>query len=714
MESTRHASDGRVPDGRGPGANPGFEEASASAVERASHFDSEGDDRQLGRTATRIIVVASCLYALFHLAVLNFWAIDEWMYRVLHVNLGAIIAFVTLRGFPFEKINRVYPWDILLALAALGCTIYVGMNLNMLLMRAGVITTPGDFACGVIGTIVVLEFTRRTSGLVLPLIALAFISYIFLGPVLPGILRHSGFQTANAFSFLYSQDAIFGLTVAASSRYIIIFVAFAVFLQASGVGDYFMRVAMACFGWMRGGPGKVSVFSGLFFGTISGSAVANVVASGTFTIPLMRRLGYPKEDAGAIEATSSSGGQLVPPVMGAGAFIMAEITGIPYAEIILAAALPCLLFYAAVFVNVDKHAQRLGLHGVKRADLPRFSSLKGDVFLLLPLYVLLYLLLTGYSIIAAGTWGLVSTVLVMLARELKLHSTVLVLPLILYTLAPFAGYAINVASLGASLVSAAVIVAVALATGRGSWSVAPVLARTCLDGLSDTTRKSLQLISVMACAGIVVGVLGLTGLSGRFSSVLLDIAGDSTLVAFILAMVVSIILGMGMPTTAAYAIAASVVAPALQQMGVAPLAAHMFVFYCAVISAITPPVAIAAFAASALSGGKPWATSVRAMRFGMAAFLLPFMFYTSPEILLLGSVGSTVFVFATALVAVYLFATASEAYLFGPIGPLERLVALTAGILLLWANLASDVAGLALAAALFAWCRYRGGATRLA
>ena len=703
MQTTRHGSDSVAGDATAGGA-----------VEQASQYDSEGDDRRLGRTLTRLVVVASCLYALFHLAVLNFWAIDEWMYRVLHVNLGAIIAFVTLRGFRFERIDRIYPWDILLALAALGCTIYVGVNLDMLLMRAGVITTPDDFACGVIGTIVVLEFARRTSGLILPLIALVFISYIFLGPLLPGILHHSGFQTANAFSFLYSQDAIFGLTVAASSRYIIIFVAFAVFLQASGVGEYFMRVAMACFGQMRGGPGKVSVFSGLFFGTISGSAVANVVASGTFTIPLMRRLGYSKEDAGAIEATSSSGGQLVPPVMGAGAFIMAEITGIPYAEIILAAALPCLLFYAAVFVNVDKHAQRNAIHGMARRDLPRFASLRGDVFLLLPLYVLLYLLLTGYSIIAAGTWGLVSTVLVMLGRELRLHSAVLVVPLVLYTVAPLSGVAVNMASLFASLVSAAVMVVAAVATGRGSWRVAPVLARTCVTGLSDTTRKSLQLIAVMACAGIVVGVLGLTGLSGRFSSVLLDIAGESTFVAFILAMLISIILGMGMPTTAAYAIAASVVAPALQQMGVAPLAAHMFVFYCAVISAITPPVAIAAFAASALSGGKPWATSVRAMRFGLAAFLLPYMFYTSPEILLLGGWGGTVAVFALALVAVYLFATASEAYLFGPIGPVERAIALAAGVLLLTANLATDAAGLALAAGLVAWCRHRAGAARLA
>ena len=681
----------------------------AGEIDKASDYDSEGYDRRLSPPAMSLIMVASVLYALFHLAVLNFWAIDEWMFRVVHVNMGALIAFVALRGVKGERMDRVPLRDWLLIAAAVGCTVYIQINLDQLLMRTGVITTTGDFICGVLGTLLVMEFARRTSGLVLPLISLVFVSYIFAGPWLPGVLHHAGFQIENAFSYLYSQEAIFGMTTAASSRYIIIFVAFAVFLQASGVGDYFMKLAMTLFGAAKGGPGKVSVFSGLFFGTISGSAVANVVASGTFTIPLMRRLGYSRDDAGAIEATSSSGGQLVPPVMGAGAFIMAEITGIPYSEIILAAALPCLLFYAAVFLNVDKHAQRNGLIGVPRSDLPSLRSLAGDAFLLLPLFVLLLLLLSGYSIIAAGTWGLVSTLLVMVVRDLGLSSLVLGVPVAGFALVPLVGLPVNDSAAIATLVSAVAFLGLAIAKGNAAAipGMVRVLLATSATGLSDTTRKSLQLISVMACAGIVVGVLGLTGLSGRFSAVLLQVAGDSLFLAFLLAMAISIILGMGMPTTAAYAIAASVVAPALQKMGVAPLAAHMFVFYCAVISAITPPVAIASFAASALSGGQPWSTSVRAMRFGLAAFLLPYMFYTSPQILLLGSLGGAAVVFLTALVAVYLLAYAGEGYLYGVLTLPERGLAMLAGALLLWSGSLTDLVGLGIGAALIVWRRNR-------
>uniref|UniRef100_UPI002931CB57 TRAP transporter permease n=1 Tax=uncultured Cohaesibacter sp. TaxID=1002546 RepID=UPI002931CB57 len=297
----------------------------ATDLEKAQELDSEGQDRSLSRFLTILLVVLSALYALFHLAVLNFWAIDEWVYRVIHVNMGAVLGFIGIKIWSGEKGRGVSLVDWALIAGAFGCSAYVAINLEQLIMRTGVITTTGDYICGIVGSVIVLEFARRVAGIILPAIALVFVAYVFVGPWLPGILHHSGFESANFASYLYSQDAIFGMTVAASSRYIILFVAFAVFLQASGAGDYFMRLAMALFGAARGGPGKVSVFSGLLFGTVSGSAVANVVASGTFTIPLMRRVGYPRESAGAIEAASSSGGQLAPPVMGAGAFIMAEI-----------------------------------------------------------------------------------------------------------------------------------------------------------------------------------------------------------------------------------------------------------------------------------------------------------------------------------------------------------------------------------------------------
>lgn len=660
---------------------------------------SEGAARNLPAWLMRGMVWIMSLYALFHLAVLNFVAIDEWVYRVLHVNIGALIAVIILRGRRGEAGKTVPAWDWALAIGAVGCSVYIIWEFDELLLRTGVITTTGDFICGAIGTLIVLEFTRRVSGWILLIIALCFIGYVFFGTALPGVLHHSGFQTGNVFSFLYSQDGIFGVTVAASSRYIILFVAFAVFLKACGTGTYFMNLAMSLVGWSRGGPGKVSVVSSLLFGSVSGSAVANVVATGTFTIPMMMRAGYPRDNAAAVEATCSSGGQLAPPVMGAGAFIMAEITGIPYSEIILSALLPCIVFYYAVFIAVDRQAARLGLLGLPRAELPKLRELWGDLFLLLPLFVLIYILVSGFSIIGAGTWGLASTLLVLFSQQLHLSSKFLAIPLVLYFVLPHIGLAVNLAGSIATVTSILVLLAAGLRRNglKGIKSASYNILQTTIKCLPESSRNSLQLIGVMACAGIVVGVLGLTGLGGRLSSLILQVAGENQAIAFVLAMVISIILGMGMPTTAAYAIAAAVVAPALQLLGASPLQAHLFVFYCAIISAITPPVAIAAFAAAAISGGKPWATSILAMRLGIAAFILPFMFYTSPEILMQGSGLYIVWTFFTAMVAVTLVAIAFEGQFYGALGRASRYACAASALLLFYNNVPTDLVGFGVA-----------------
>lgn len=691
-------------DSTGTTAMP-IDEKQAEGIREAAALDYEGEDRKLAPWLVRALAVTAFSYALFHLVVLNFLAIDEWVYRVVHVNVGAILAFLWLRGFRRERCQGIPVRDWGLVMAAVGCSAYIVINLDGLLMRTGVITTTGDFICGAAGTFLVLEFARRVSGAILPLIAGIFLAYLFVGPYLPGVLHHPGFDVGNIFSYLYSQEAIFGITAAASSRYIILFVAFAVFLQACGAGDYFMKVALALVGWARGGPAKVSVVSGLLFGTVSGSAVANVVATGTFTIPMMLKVGYPKNEAGSVEATSSTGGQLAPPVMGAGAFIMAEITGIPYADIALAALLPCLLFYLACFVSVDFQAVRLGIKGLPRKDLPKFNELRSGLMLLLPLFVLLYLLIAGYSVIAAGTWGLAATLLVLATVELKLPPVFLAGPLALFIYLPTTGIAVNLAGLVATGAGAVMTVAVAMATGR--LALVPGMLKKMLEvlgwGLSETSRRSLQLIGVMACAGIIVGVLGLTGLGGRLSAVILALAGESQPIAFVLAMAIAIVLGMGMPTTAAYAIAAAVVAPALQRMGVSPIAAHMFVFYCAVISAITPPVAIASFAAAALAGGDPIRTSFISMRLGIAAFILPFMFYTSPEILMTGGLAPALQAFLLGVGAIILLAAAGEGQFMGKLGRAERAMAVTSAVLLIADHPATLIGGAAIACGLLFW-----------
>ncbi|MBT55597.1 MAG: C4-dicarboxylate ABC transporter permease [Mameliella sp.] len=665
----------------------------------------ESPMRQLPPFATNLLFFAAAAYAIFHIIILNFLHMDAWVFRTLHVNLGAAIGFLIYAGWKGQRRDRIHPMDFALALAILSTAAYIMSEHETLVMRTGVITTPLDFLFGAIGTVLTIEFARRTSGMVLPIMALIFVAYVFVGPWMPGILHHQGFDTGDFFSFVYSQEGVFGITTAASSRYILLFVAFAVFLQASGAGAYFMDLAFGAFGWARGGPGKVSVVSGILFGTVSGSSVANVVASGTFTIPMMRRVGYNRETAGAIEATSSTGGQLTPPIMGAGAFIMAEITGIPYTEIIAAAILPCLLFYIAVYAHVDIDAIKNNIRGLPRSELPKLRKLSRDIFLLLPLFSLLYLLISGYSIIASGTWGMVCAVVVMLRSHLKVNSLVLSIPLAAFVLLPLLGFKVNTTGIiGVTLGLFSVAIAGYAASGvRGVSTGLKETAKTCYQALGQATHASLQIVAVCACAGIIVGVLGLTGLGGRFSSLILAIAGDSHFVALLFAMMISIILGMGMPTTAAYAIAASVVAPGLQQLGVPALSAHMFVFYYAVISAITPPVAIAAFAASALSGGQPWATSLKAVRFGVAAFIVPFLFYYYPQILLEGETVNIIRVFATSALGILVLAFASEGWLFGKIGTALRVVLVVIAFVMIFGGHVTDIIGFGLAGLLIIW-----------
>jgi TRAP transporter 4TM/12TM fusion protein len=537
-------------------------------------------------------------------------------------------------------------WDWALAGAAVACALYVWAELDGLLFRAGAIYTPGDVALGVAGTLIVLEIARRTAGWALPLIAAAFILYAFLGPWMPGVLYHRGYDPARFFTYIYSDQGILGVTTSVSSTYLILFVAFAAFLQVSRVGEYFNDLSMALFGWSRGGPAKATVASGVLFGAISGSSVANVVASGAFTIPMMRRVGYDRETAAAVEATSSTGGQITPPVLGAGAFLMAEITGIPYGEIALAAVVPCLLFYVACYAHVELNARKQGLAGLPLSELPGLRAMAAKLYLFLPLVVLVATLMAGYSAFRAGTLGILA--------------------------------AIAVSWLG----------------GR-EHAVGP---RRIWEGLERAAHDVLQLAAVCACAGIIVGVVALTGIGGRFAQLVLGLAAGSEILAMLFAMLVAMILGTGMPTTAAYAIAAAVVAPGLTRIGVEPLVAHMFIFYYAVLSAITPPVALASFAAAGMARADPWRTSMVALRLGLATFIVPFMFWVSPLLLGQGGLLPVAGVTLTAALGVVALACATEGWAAGRLASLPRAMLLAGALCLIVPEPVTDAAGLALAA----------------
>ncbi len=615
-----------------------------------------GLKRTLAGIERHLFVIAAAGFTLYHIVVLNLFPQEALLFRATHVAWAAVLGFALYRPFAAARADRVPWYDWVLIVLSVLCCAYIYWELDGLLFRAGAIPDPLDVWVGLIGTLIVLEFSRRTAGLALPIIAGLFILYVFVGPWLPGVLNHRGFEWGRFFAYIYSDLGIFGTTTEASSNFIVLFVAFGAFLQVSKVGDYFNDLALSLFGHLRGGPAKATIASGVLFGSISGSSVANVAASGAITIPMMRRVGYDRATAGAVEATSSTGGQITPPILGAGAFLMAEITGIPYSEIAFSAIIPCILFYVACYTHVELHARLHSLNGLPRSELPPLLALLKKAYLFAPLVIMVWLLMSGYSAFRAGSLAIVSAIVV-------------------------------------------------------SWldrqnAMGP---KRSLEALNMAARDSLQLISVCAAAGIIVGVIALTGIGGRFAQLLLQLAGENVLLAMLFTMVVALILGMGMPTTAAYAIGAAVLAPGLQRLGVAPLVAHMFIFYFAVVSAITPPIALASFAAAAIARADPWKTAFISVKMGLAVFIVPFMFFYSPLLLGQGTLVQILPVLATALIGVILLACATEGWFGRPIGWPLRAPLLVAAIMLIVPEGVTDLIGLAIAAATFLFARMTRG-----
>ena len=498
------------------------------------------------------------------------------------------------------------------------------------------------------GVALILELTRRVAGLALVIISGVFLTYVFTGQTLPGFLNAPPFSWQRFFSQVYTDAGILGPTTAVSSTYIILFIIFAAFLQASKVGDYFVNFAFAAAGRARGGPAKVAIFASGLMGMINGTSAGNVVATGSLTIPLMKKVGYPRKTAGAVEAAASTGGQIMPPIMGAGAFIMAEITGIPYTEIAVAAIIPAVLYFVSVYFMVDFEAAKLGMRGMREDEIPKIGRLLRQIFLFLPIVILIAALFMGYSVIRAGT----------------------------------------LATLSAAVVS---------------WLTPHRMGlRSVIKAFEIAGNMSIQIIAVCACAGIIVGVISLTGVGARFSNLLLGLAGVSQLLALFFAMCISILLGMGMPTTAAYAVAASVVAPGLVNLGIEPLTAHFFVFYFAVLSAITPPVALASYAAAGISGANAMETSVASFKIGIAAFIVPFMFFYNSALLMDGTWIAVLRAGATATIGVFLLSSSVQGWFIGARAAwFIRLALIGAALCMIAGGVVSDLVGIGLAAAAF-------------
>lgn len=566
-------------------------------------------------------------------------------YPLMATTAGAIV----LSWFYRQERHRFNPADLVLMVCALASAGYLLMafNTSMRMSTGTSFAPPGISWAAIAGSLLILELTRRVAGLALVIISAFFLTYVFIGHHLPGFLGYPGLSVQRFFSQVYTDAGILGPTTAVSSTYIILFIIFAAFLQASKVGDYFVNFAFAAAGRARGGPAKVSIFASGLMGMINGTSAGNVVSTGSLTIPLMKKVGYPGRSAGAIEAAASTGGQIMPPIMGAGAFIMAEVTGIPYTEIAVAALIPAILYFASIYFMVDFEAARKGMRGMRKDEIPLFSKLVKQVYLFAPIIILIAALFMGYSVIRAGTLA---------------------------------------------TASAAVV----------SWlSPNKMGIREILRALQLAGTMSIQIIAVCACAGLIVGVISLTGVGARFSSLLLGLAGVSQLLALFFAMLISILLGMGMPTTAAYAVAASVVAPGLINIGIQPLVAHFFVFYFAVVSAITPPVALASYAAAGISGDNPMKTSVASFKIGLAAFIVPFMFFYSPAMLMEGTPMQIIRVGVTATLGIVLLSGTVQRWFFGPVNSLQRVVMLVGAMFMIYGGIYTDVAGLAIGATLF-------------
>ena len=532
--------------------------------------------------------------------------------------------------------------DIVFVIIAVVPFIYIVMVQDQLMSRGGIANTT-DIVMGILAILVVMEATRRKVGNALPIIALVFILYGILGPYMPDFIMHRGMDMNMLISSTFlGEEGIFGTPVAVTADFIMIFVIFGAFLSVSGAGDFFGDIANSGFGWMRGGPAKAATIGSGLMGMISGSAVANVMTVGNFTIPLMKRTGYSPAVAGAVESVASTGGQIMPPVMGAAAFIMAEFLKIPYSEVIVAAAIPALLYYIALFFMVDLEAAKNNLAGLSRADLPNWKLvLKKNWYLLIPVAVLIGML--GFMDYSPQKSAISSIACLFVVSTFGAHTR---------------------------------------------FSIRKVIIG-CIQGAIG----GLEVAAVCACAGIVIGILMRSGLGLSLTGILVDASNGSLPVLMVLTMICSIILGMGLPTSACYIIVAVLIAPAMIQMGVVPLAAHMFAFFYGCLSTITPPVALASYAAAGIAQSNPMKTGFAAFRLGLAAFIIPFAFVYGNSLLMMGTVPEIILAFITATLGVYAVAISVIGYQFTKVSIIFRILIMVAAVTLIIPGWETDLFG---------------------
>ena len=578
-----------------------------------------------------ILYVYMVAVGMLHMYTATMGSFEAYLQRTIHLML---ILPLTYLFFPFcSKAAKDYvPWyDWILALVSMLPGLYGILNYDSIVHRIQQVDplTTAQLASGALLVIMLLEGSRRVVGLPLSIIAGLFGAYMYFGDFMPGMLKGLSLSFPEIIEQLYLTDeGIFSMPLGVSATFVMIFLIFGGFLEKSGVGDYFMDLARALMGTKPGGPAQIAVVSSCLFGSISGSAVANVYGTGSFTIPLMKRIGYSPTFSGAVEAAASTGGQIMPPVMGAGAFLMASFLGIQFKEVMIGAFLPALMYYGALLLMVRLTALKQNMQGLSADELPRLKDVFKRLYLLIPIVGVVYLLLDGASPMKAGMLGILLCWLVSLPNP------------------------------------------------KNRMGIKDIL-----DAIYEGT-KTIPLVCVAcAAAGIVLGSVALTGIGGKLVGFVIALAGDIPFLALLLIMLVSLVLGMGLPTTGAYILASALGAPVLIKLGFAPLAAHMFVFYYAIISNITPPVALAAYAASSVAGSPPNRTGFQAMKLGCIGFLVPFAFCYDPGLLMLGSPLTNSLSVLSGILGVFAFAAFWVGYAYTDLNQIYRLLLAMAGIL---------------------------------
>lgn len=611
-----------------------------------------GDDASSDSGQTRsfkgpllwVVTIITVAMSSFHLYTAGFGLLTSLIQRGVHLSFVLCLIFLIYPARKKGSLTKLPFYDVLLSIIGLSTGLYIVLNYDSIISRATGIES-WEVALGIAAVILILEGARRTMGLPLVIIGVLFLLYAYFGPYMPNLLEHRGYSIERITHQMYlTTNGIFGIPFGTSATIIAMFVIFSSFLNKTGAGNVLMDLALSMTGRYRGGPAKAAVVGSSLMGTVSGASVSNVVTTGAFTIPLMKKNGYDRNFAGGIEAVASTGGQLMPPVMGAAAFIMADLTKIPYQNILVAALIPALLYYFALFSMVHFEAVRKGMKGLAKGDLPNIKKVISKGFhLMIPLFLLIYLLFNRFSPTYSVFYCIVLLVILSTVRK-------------------------------ASRLNLKSFIAI----------------------LDNGAKLVLNVAVACGVAGIIIGVLTLTGLGPKISSVLINLAGGNFLILLIITAIASIILGMGLPTAPAYVLLASLVAPALVDAGMPLLSAHLFIFYFGMLSTITPPVALSAYAAAGISGASPNATGVTAMKIGLVAFIIPFMFAYSPELLMEGSVFSIILASITAVIGTIAFSCGILGYMLRKCYIWERLGLILSALILIDASIITDVIGIAI------------------